>query len=223
LKIMIVEDEKTIRDLLEETILKWGFDVIKTEDFHHVFQQFANENPQLLLLDINLPAFDGFYWCHKIREISSVPIIFISSRSTTIDMIMAMNMGGDDYIQKPFDTDVLMAKVNALLRRSYSYINIEPNILEHSGVVLNMKDWELSFDGNESELTKTEFTILKMLLQNKGSVVSRTKLMRTLWKDESFVDDNTLTVNITRLRKKLADLGKDHFIKTKKGEGYIVQ
>jgi DNA-binding response OmpR family regulator len=223
LKIMIVEDEETIRDMLEETILKWGFDVIKTEEFNDVFQQFANENPQLILLDINLPAFDGFYWCNKIRDVSSVPIIFISSRNTPMDMIMAMNMGGDDYIQKPFDTNVLMAKVNALLRRSYSYINAEANILEHTGVVLNLKDWELSFDGNESELTKTEFTILKMLMQNKGSVVSRTKLMRALWKDESFVDDNTLTVNITRLRKKLADLGKDHFITTKKGEGYIIQ
>jgi DNA-binding response OmpR family regulator len=140
-----------------------------------------------------------------------------------MDMIMAMNMGGDDYIQKPFDTDVLMAKVNALLRRSYSYINADANILEHEGVVLNLKDWQLSYEGSVSELTKTEFTILKILLQNKGVVVNRTKLMRALWKDESFVDDNTLTVNVTRLRKKLADLGKEQFITTKKGEGYIIQ
>jgi DNA-binding response OmpR family regulator len=223
LKIMIVEDEEIIRDMLEETVLKWGFDVIKTEEFNDVFGQFTNENPQLILLDINLPAFDGFYWCNKIRDVSSVPIIFISSRNTPMDMIMAMNMGGDDYIQKPFDTDVLMAKVNALLRRSYSYINADANILEHEGVVLNLKDWQLSYEGSASELTKTEFTILKILLQNKGAVVNRTKLMRALWKDESFVDDNTLTVNITRLRKKLADLGKEQFITTKKGEGYIIQ
>ncbi|MGM0830292.1 MAG: response regulator transcription factor [Bacillota bacterium] len=223
MKIMIVEDEEIIRDMLEETVLKWGFDVIKTEEFNDVFQQFTNENPQLILLDINLPAFDGFYWCNKIRDVSSVPIIFISSRNTPMDMIMAMNMGGDDYIQKPFDTDVLMAKVNALLRRSYSYINADANILEHEGVVLNLKDWQLSYEGSVSELTKTEFTILKILLQNKGVVVNRTKLMRALWKDESFVDDNTLTVNITRLRKKLADLGKEQFITTKKGEGYIIQ
>jgi len=223
LKIMIVEDEEIIRDMLEETVLKWGFDVIKTEEFNDVFGQFTNENPQLILLDINLPAFDGFYWCNKIRDVSSVPIIFISSRNTPMDMIMAMNMGGDDYIQKPFDTDVLMAKVNALLRRSYSYINADANILEHEGVVLNLKDWQLSYEGSASELTKTEFTILKILLQNKGAVVNRTKLMRALWKDESFVDDNTLTVNITRLRKKLADLGKEPFITTKKGEGYIIQ
>jgi DNA-binding response OmpR family regulator len=223
LKIMIVEDEEIIRDMLEETVLKWGFDVNKTEEFNDVFGQFTNENPQLILLDINLPAFDGFYWCNKIRDVSSVPIIFISSRNTPMDMIMAMNMGGDDYIQKPFDTDVLMAKVNALLRRSYSYINADANILEHEGVVLNLKDWQLSYEGSASELTKTEFTILKILLQNKGAVVNRTKLMRALWKDESFVDDNTLTVNITRLRKKLADLGKEQFITTKKGEGYIIQ
>jgi DNA-binding response OmpR family regulator len=223
LKIMIVEDEEIIRDMLEETVLKWGFDVNKTEEFNDVFGQFTNENPQLILLDINLPSFDGFYWCNKIRDVSSVPIIFISSRNTPMDMIMAMNMGGDDYIQKPFDTDVLMAKVNALLRRSYSYINADANILEHEGVVLNLKDWQLSYEGSASELTKTEFTILKILLQNKGAVVNRTKLMRALWKDESFVDDNTLTVNITRLRKKLADLGKEQFITTKKGEGYIIQ
>ncbi|TYS86187.1 response regulator transcription factor [Rossellomorea aquimaris] len=223
MKIMIVEDEEIIRDMLEETVLKWGFDVNKTEEFNDVFGQFTNENPQLILLDINLPAFDGFYWCNKIRDVSSVPIIFISSRNTPMDMIMAMNMGGDDYIQKPFDTDVLMAKVNALLRRSYSYINADANILEHEGVVLNLKDWQLSYEGSASELTKTEFTILKILLQNKGAVVNRTKLMRALWKDESFVDDNTLTVNITRLRKKLADLGKEQFITTKKGEGYIIQ
>jgi DNA-binding response OmpR family regulator len=220
---MIVEDEEIIRDMLEETVLKWGFDVNKTEEFNDVFGQFTNENPQLILLDINLPSFDGFYWCNKIRDVSSVPIIFISSRNTPMDMIMAMNMGGDDYIQKPFDTDVLMAKVNALLRRSYSYINADANILEHEGVVLNLKDWQLSYEGSASELTKTEFTILKILLQNKGAVVNRTKLMRALWKDESFVDDNTLTVNITRLRKKLADLGKEQFITTKKGEGYIIQ
>ncbi|MGD6849231.1 response regulator transcription factor [Rossellomorea aquimaris] len=223
MKIMIVEDEEIIRDMLEETVLKWGFDVNKTEEFNDVFGQFTNENPQLILLDINLPSFDGFYWCNKIRDVSSVPIIFISSRNTPMDMIMAMNMGGDDYIQKPFDTDVLMAKVNALLRRSYSYINADANILEHEGVVLNLKDWQLSYEGSASELTKTEFTILKILLQNKGAVVNRTKLMRALWKDESFVDDNTLTVNITRLRKKLADLGKEQFITTKKGEGYIIQ
>jgi len=220
---MIVEDETTIREMLGEILLKWGFEVVKVEDFNEVFQLFVKANPHLLLLDINLPSYDGFHWCHKIREISKVPIIFISSRDTPMDMIMAMNMGGDDYIQKPFDTNVLMAKINALLRRSYSYIDTNQQALEHNGVVLNLKDWDLSYEGRKTELTKTEFTILKLLLENKGAVVHRTKIMRNLWNDENFVDNNTLTVNITRLRKKLSELGNDHFITTKKGEGYLIQ
>src|SRR5690606_4469083 len=175
------------------------------------------------LLDSNLPFFDGFHWCHKIREVSQVPIIFISSRNTAMDMVMAMNMGGDDFIQKPFDTDVLLAKINAILRRSYAYSDTEPNILEHEGVILNLKDWNLTFQDKNVELTKTEFLILKLLLQNKGTVVNRKKIMRSLWKDENFVDDNTLTVNIARLRKKFDELGKENIITTKKGEGYIIQ
>lgn len=152
-----------------------------------------------------------------------MPIIFISSRNTAMDMVMAMNMGGDDFIQKPFDTDVLLAKINALLRRSYSYTDTEPNVLEHEGIILNLKDWKLLYGDKNVELTKTEFLILKLLLQNKGSVVNRKKIMRSLWKDENFVDDNTLTVNIARLRKKIDELGKKNFITTKKGEGYIIQ
>lgn len=220
---MIVEDEVTIRDLLGKSLLKWGFEIEKVEEFNQVIQTFVEVNPHLILLDINLPSFDGFYWCNKIRDISNVPIIFISSRDTPMDMIMAMNMGGDDFIQKPFDMNVLMAKINALLRRSYSYLDNEQDVLEHRGVVLNLKDWDLSYEEKNIELTKTEFTIFKLLMQNKETVVSRTKIMRSLWKDESFVDNNTLTVNITRLRKKLAELGKDNFITTKKGEGYIIQ
>jgi DNA-binding response OmpR family regulator len=222
MKIMIVEDDPTIREMLGETIAKWGYEVVKINDFNEVLQLFIDKNPQLVLLDINLPTFDGFYWCQKIREVSKAPIIFISSRDTPMDMIMAMNMGGDDFFQKPFDTNVLMAKMNALLRRSYSYMDTEQNVLEHNGVVLNLNDWDLSFGEKSAELTKTEFTILKLLFQHKGKVVTRSKIMRILWKDESFVDNNTLTVNINRLRKKLAELGKDQFITTKKGEGYII-
>jgi DNA-binding response OmpR family regulator len=222
MKIMIVEDDPTIREMLGETIAKWGYEVVKINDFNEVLQFFIDKNPQLVLLDINLPTFDGFYWCQKIREVSKAPIIFISSRDTPMDMIMAMNMGGDDFFQKPFDTNVLMAKMNALLRRSYSYMDTEQNVLEHNGVVLNLNDWDLSFGEKSAELTKTEFTILKLLFQHKGKVVTRSKIMRILWKDESFVDNNTLTVNINRLRKKLAELGKDQFITTKKGEGYII-
>ncbi|MEK6452646.1 response regulator transcription factor [Caldifermentibacillus hisashii] len=223
MKIMIVEDDHTIRDLLGDMLEKWNFEVIKLEEFDHVLEAFLNEKPHLLLLDINLPFFNGFHWCNKIREVSQVPIIFISSRNTAMDMVMAMNMGGDDFIQKPFDTDVLLAKINALLRRSYSYTDTEPNVLEHEGIILNLKDWKLLYGDKNVELTKTEFLILKLLLQNKGSVVNRKKIMRSLWKDENFVDDNTLTVNIARLRKKIDELGKKNFITTKKGEGYIIQ
>ena len=223
MKIMIVEDEKTIRDMLGESLAKWGFEVVAADEFDDVLQVVISENPHLILLDINLPSFDGFYWCSKIREFSKVPVIFISSRDSAMDMVMAMNMGGDDFIQKPFDTNVLIAKINALLRRSYSYMDIEPNVLEHNGVILDLKDWEIIYQGNKADLTKTEFIILRLLMQQKGTVVNRTKMMRSLWKDESFIDDNTLTVNITRLRKKLAELGKDDFISTKRGEGYIIQ
>jgi len=220
---MIVEDEVMIRNLLGETIEKWGHTIIKIERFDDILQVFISESPHLVLLDINLPTFDGYYWCNKIREVSKVPIIFISSRTSPMDMIMAMNMGGDDFIQKPFDTDVLSAKINALLRRTYSYLDMQQSVLEHDGVVLNLDDWEVSYDTYKTSLTKTEFTILKMLIQQKGAIVSRHKLMRSLWKDENFVDDNTLTVNVNRLRKKLMELGKDDFITTKKGEGYIIQ
>jgi DNA-binding response OmpR family regulator len=223
MKLMIVEDEVTIRNLLGETIEKWGHTIVKVETFDSILQLFISESPHLVLLDINLPTFDGYFWCNKIREVSKVPIIFISSRTSPMDMIMAMNMGGDDFIQKPFDTDVLSAKINALLRRTYSYLDSQQSVLEHGGVILNLDDWDVSYDTAKTSLTKTEFTILKMLIQHKGAIVSRHKLMRSLWKDENFVDDNTLTVNINRLRKKLMELGKDDFITTKKGEGYIIQ
>ncbi|WP_144510332.1 response regulator transcription factor [Bacillus sp. FJAT-22090] len=223
MKLMIIEDEAIIRELLGETIEKWGHSVVKVENFHDILHVFVAENPHLILLDINLPSFDGFYWCSKIREVSKVPIIFISSRNTPMDMVMAMNMGGDDFIQKPFDTDVLLAKINALLRRTYSYVDIQQNILEHSGVVLDLDDWDVFYEKDKINLTKTEFTILKILMQQKGTIVSRNKIMRSLWKDESFVDDNTLTVNVNRLRKKLTELGKENFITTKKGEGYMIQ
>lgn len=223
MKIMIIEDDVTIRELLSDTIKKWSFEVASLKEFDQITEAFIHENPHLLLLDINLPFFDGFHWCRQIREISQVPIIFLSSRNTPMDMVMAMNMGGDDFIQKPFDTDVLLAKINALLRRSYSYTNFETNVLEYDGVVLNLKDREVVYRDGKTELTKTEFIILKLLMENKESIVQRTKIMRTLWKDENFIDNNTLTVNIARLRKKMIELGKEDFITTKKGEGYSIK
>ncbi len=223
MKIMIVEDDLTIRDMVGETLEKWDFETVKIEDFDQIMQVFLNHDPHLVIMDINLPSFDGFYWCNKIREISKVPMIFLSSRDTPMDIVMSINMGGDDYIQKPFHMDVLIAKINALLRRTYSYMETQSKTIEHDGIILNLENGEALHGDRKSELTKTEFLILKILMKNKGTIVSRTKMMRTLWKNENFVDENTLTVNIARLRKKLAELGKEHFIMTKKGQGYIIQ
>ena len=223
MKIMIVEDEPIIRDMIGESIRKWGYETIILDDFSQVLEIFLKENPHLVLMDINLPVYDGFYWCNKIRDISKVPIIFISSRNTPMDMVMSMNMGGDDFIQKPFYEEVLIAKIKALLRRTYSYTETVATIIEHDGIMLNLNNGDVFYGDKKAELTKNEFKILNILMQNKGSVVSREKIMRSLWEDESFVDDNTLTVNIARIRKKLAELGKENYITTMKGEGYIIR
>lgn len=222
-KIMIVEDDIKIRDIILENIHKWGYEGMVVTDFGKIMESFAEYNPHLVLLDINLPAYDGFYWCGKLRAVSKVPIIFISSRNSNMDIIMAVNMGGDDFVQKPFSLEVLLAKINALLRRTYSYVDVEASVVEHQGVVLNLKDGTVLYQQQKLELTKNEFRILYMLMKNSGKVVSRDEIMRKLWEDESFVDDNTLTVNINRLRKSLGDMGLEDFIKTKRGQGYIIQ
>lgn len=221
-KIMIVEDDQKMSEIILKNITRWGFEGYYAQDFHNVFDDFVKYEPHLVLMDINLTAYDGFYWCGKIREVSKVPIIFISSRNTNMDIIMAVNMGGDDFIQKPFSLEVLMAKINALLRRTYDYTNASTNIVEHNGVVLNLKDSTILFKDKKLELTKNEFKILYTLMRDKGEIVSRDQIMRVLWEDESFVDDNTLTVNINRLRKKLEDLGIIDYIQTKKGQGYVI-
>jgi DNA-binding response OmpR family regulator len=221
-KIMIVEDDVRIKEILLENVVRWGFEGKTVENFNDVFVEFSKYSPHLILMDINLPFFDGFYWCNKIREISKVPIIFVSSRNNNMDVIMAINMGGDDFIQKPFSLEILMAKVNALIRRTYSYANAETNVLEYKAIVLNMKDNSVFFKDKRSELSRNEFSILYLLMKNNGNLISRDKIMRSLWEDESFVDDNTLTVNINRLRKKLADIELEDLIKTKKGQGYII-
>ncbi len=222
-KILVVEDDVKIREIILENLEKWGYTGLVVDDFTQVFQSFMEYQPHLVLLDINLPTFDGFYWCGKIREVSKVPILFISSRNTNMDLIMAINLGGDDFIQKPFSLEVLMAKINALIRRVYSYVTIDMDIIEHQGVILNLKDNELIYQDGKIYLSRNEFKILHILMRHCGQIVSRDKLMENLWKDESFVDDNTLTVNINRLRKKLADSGLDDLIKTKRGQGYIIQ
>ena len=221
-KIMIVEDDTQIKEILLENIMRWGFEGKGIENFNKVFIEFSEYCPHLVLMDINLPFFDGFYWCNKIREISKVPIIFVSSRNNNMDVIMAINMGGDDFIQKPFSLEILMVKINALIRRTYSYADAETNVLSYKNIVINMKDNSVVFKDKKVELSRNEFSILYLLMKNNGNLISRDKIIRSLWEDESFVDDNTLTVNINRLRKKLEDIELENLIKTKKGQGYII-
>ncbi|EOL47759.1 two-component system response regulator SapR [Enterococcus caccae] len=221
-KIMIIEDETTIRELISEELQKWQFDTFGTTDFNNVLEDFQREDPQLVLLDINLPVFDGYYWCQKLREISKIPIIFISSRNTNMDMIMAMNMGADDFVTKPFQIDVLIAKINALLRRSYNYSEVGSEIMSHNGITLNVDNGSMEINGEVIDLSKNEYRLLYILIKKHGKILTREKLLRALWEDERFVDDNTLTVNINRLRKKIEQAGLEGYIETKVGQGYIV-
>lgn len=220
-KIMIVEDETVIRDLISIELEKWQYDVFGSTDFQEIFHDFEREMPQLVLLDINLPVYDGYYWCQKIREVSKVPIIFISSRNTNLDQIMAMNMGADDYITKPFQVDVLVAKISALLRRSYNYADSSEEFI-HNGITLNLDNASMEINGEHIELSKNEFRLLYILMKQHGKIMSREKLLRALWDDERFVDDNTLTVNINRLRRKIEQAGLKNYIETKVGQGYLV-
>lgn len=222
-KIMIVEDEGKIRHIIKEYIEKWDFNAYEVEDFNNIFEEFVQENPHLVLMDINLPFFDGFYWCSKIRNISKVPVIFLSSRSTNMDIVMAVNTGGDDYITKPFSLEILMAKINAVLRRTYSYVETNLDALDYKGAILSLKDNMLYYEGKTIELTKNEFKILYILMKKQEVIISRENIMKALWEDENFIDDNTLTVNINRLRKKLSEIGLEDFIKTVKNQGYVIK
>lgn len=220
-KIMIIEDDKIIGETIEKYLMNWGFRVKIAENFNKITEEFIHYDPQLVLLDIGLPFFNGFYWCTEIRKISKVPIIFISSGDTSMNIVMAMNMGGDDFIPKPFDLSVLVAKVQALLRRTYDFQG-QTNLLEHKGAILNMGEGTLVYEDHRLDLTKNDLKILQLLLENKGKTVGRDVLMKRLWDSDCFIDDNTLTVNVTRLRKKLEELGLVGFIKTKKGSGYLI-
>jgi DNA-binding response OmpR family regulator len=223
-KILIVEDDRVIAEQVAKQLSAWGCQTKCIVDFNGVMEEFADFAPDMVLLDISLPFYNGYHWCTQIREISKVPIIFISSTADNMNMVMAMNMGADDFIAKPFDLAVLTAKVQALLRRTYDFAGqAEPGILEHGGAVLNMGDASLMYQGEKIDLTKNEFRILEILMSNKGKVVSRDDIMIKLWETESFVDENTLTVNVARLRKKLEASGLDDFIRTKKGMGYVVE
>lgn len=221
-KILIVEDDKVIAKAIRRQMQAWGYEISVPEDFRNIMESFAAFEPQLVLLDISLPFYNGYHWCTEIRRVSNVPIIFLSSNSDNMNIVMAMNMGADDFIAKPFDFNVLIAKVQALLRRTYDFDN-DSNLLEHKGVLLNCKDMTVTYEGGQLPLTKNEFRILQMLMERGGSVVSREEMMQALWESDSFVDDNTLTVNVTRLRRSLESIGLNDFIKTKKGLGYILE
>ena len=218
--ILIVEDDRTIARAMKNHIEAWGFNARCAENFRDIMEEFADFNPQLVLLDISLPFFNGYHWCSEIRRVSKVPIVFISSASDNMNIVMAMNMGGDDFIAKPFDLNVLTAKVQAILRRTYDFAG-QTGIIEHRGAMLSTQDTSLTYQGQTIDLSKNEYRILLTLLENKGRVVSRESLMERLWATNSFVDENTLTVNITRLRRKLAEIGLEDFITTRKGMGYI--
>lgn len=221
-RILIVEDDGGIAEAIREQAEMWDLQAYCVRNFRNVMADFAETDPQLVLLDISLPFFNGYHWCNEIRKVSKVPVIFISSASDNMNIIMAMNMGADDFIAKPFDQSVLMAKILAMLRRTYDFAASIP-VLEHRGALLNTGDNSLTFREEKIPLTKNEYRILLALMENKGRVVSRERLMELLWETDSFVDENTLTVNVGRLRKKLDQAGLNNFITTKFGVGYLVE
>ena len=218
-KILLVEDDEIIRQQVKKMLEQWGFEVVAVEDFMDVLGLFVKSDPHLVLMDIGLPLFNGYHWCQEIRKISKVPIMFLSSRDQAMDIVMAINMGADDFVTKPFDNNVLLAKVQGLLRRSYEF-GTDQSLLEHRGAILNLKSMDLVYEGELLSLTKNEFQILRVLFEHSGEIVARDDQMRELWNSDFFIDDNTLSVNVARLRKKLEEVGLVNFIETKKGIGY---
>lgn len=221
-KILVVEDDHSIARSLKTILEDWGYQVMLTPQFDDIMTTFLAFEPDLVLLDIHLPYYNGYHWCATIRNLSKVPIIFISSASDNFNIVMAMNMGGDDFIAKPFDTNVLVAKIQALLRRAYSFVG-QTHVIQHKNVLLNLNDTTLHYHDHKVELTKNDFKIIQMLMETPGKIISRQDLMTRLWESDHYIDDNTLTVNVTRLRKKLEELGLMDFILTKKGIGYWIE
>ena len=215
----MVEDDEIIARSIREHLQAWNYDVCCVEDFSNVVAEFVRFDPQLVLMDITLPFFNGYHWCSEIRKISKVPVIFLSSAADNMNIVMAVNMGADDFIPKPFDLEVLTVKIQAMLRRSYDFAGTG-SMLEHKGAILNLNETTLTYQEQKIELTKNEFRILEILMENKEKVVSRETLMTKLWESDNYVDENTLSVNVNRLRKKLEALGVEEFILTKKGIGY---
>ncbi|HEL2264489.1 TPA: response regulator transcription factor [Streptococcus suis] len=218
-KILVIEDDKTISQLVAKNLTNWGYQVQEVQDFQMVLEQMEEFQPHLILLDIGLPFFNGYYWCQEIRKTSRVPIMFLSSHDQPMDIVMAINMGADDYVTKPFEMTVLLAKIQGLLRRTYDFVG-EQSLLWFEEVSLDLKTMQVSYGQVVEELTRNEFQILRVLFEHGKEVVSREELMRELWNSDIFVDDNTLSVNIARLRKKLAELRLPNLIMTKKGVGY---
>lgn len=215
----MVEDDEIIARSIREHLQAWNYDVCCVEDFSNVVAEFVRFDPQLVLMDITLPFFNGYHWCSEIRKISKVPVIFLSSAADNMNIVMAVNMGADDFIPKPFDLEVLTVKIQAMLRRSYDFAGTG-SMLEHKGAILNLNETTLTYQEQKIELTKNEFRIFEILMENKEKVVSRETLMTKLWESDNYVDENTLSVNVNRLRKKLEALGLEEFILTKKGIGY---
>lgn len=221
-RILIVEDDAVIGEQVKSYLEKWGYEVFSVKDFQNVLKEFTDISPHLVLMDIGLPFFNGHYWCGQIRQVSQVPVIFVSSAGDNMNIIMAVNMGGDDFVTKPFELEVLAAKIQAVLRRTYSFRG-QTSVLEYKGILLDMTDAAVLIDGRRQELTKNEFRILQLLLENAEQTVSREAIMKRLWDNDCFVDDNTLTVNMTRLRKKLEAFGAGDVIHTRKGMGYCLE
>lgn len=219
--ILMIEDDKTIGEKVQAHLTQWGYTVVLATNFQDILADVSACKPDLILMDITLPYFNGFYWCREIRRMFKIPIVFLSSASDNMNIVMAMDMGGDDFIAKPFDLTVLTAKIGAIIRRSYSYAG-SLDAISHKGATLNLLDNSLTYQGERVEFSKNEFQIIALLMEQAGSIVSRDTIMMKLWDDENFIDDNTLTVNITRIRKKLNDIGLTDFVMTKKGQGYIV-
>lgn len=220
-KILTVEDDPTIVRAEKEYLEKWGYQVFGVNDFGNILTEVTEIQPDLILMDVHLPYYNGFYWCSEIRKFSKVPIIFISSADDDMNIVMAMDMGGDDFITKPFTFPVLTAKIKAMLRRSYSFKG-QMNLLEHKQLRLNLSDAVAIYQGEQVELTRNEFKILQLLMEHAGEMVTRDTIMMQLWESDSFIDDNTLTVNVARIRKKLKSIGVEDYIITKKGIGYLV-
>lgn len=220
-RVFIVEDDRKIADGMTALINSWGMEARAAKDFSDIMPEFSEFSPHMVLVDITLPFFNGYHWCREIRKVSKLPIVFISSASDNMNIVMAMNMGADDFVAKPFDGNVLVAKLQALLRRAYDFTP-EMQVISHRGLLLDIGSQTALYDGREIALTKNEYRILLLLMKNRGNTVSREKLMEYLWQTEDFVDENTLTVNVNRLRKKLSAAGLSDFIETKFGVGYLV-